>query len=453
MRPPAERRKVTPPPSTLPPSAAEKRSGSAVGVRTTCQVVRRRWRRGSARSGPPVLRKPAGESRDFQADGGAARGPVDQHDGPDLTHRVEADGAGEPRNPAVVPDPGHLVPAGSAPGNAPGLRPLVIGQVTRLVHLAQRPGVQHLAGRSRRPVGPELERNPAGQVRGGRPQAAFRPGRRHRRRRVQVVRQAAPVVSRRAPGPQLTGQRREGGRGHAERAEDGVPDVLRVRGSAGPGHDLAEPLVGEVGVGVLRVRREPHGDLAGPPQGHLRRALVGRDGPVRARRLGREPRLMRQHPPDGHPVNRTERAYHRAQFRQPRHRRVVETEPARVPQLHDRRTGERLGDRRDAVEHRRIGGLPGGHLGEPGTGQPGELVPAHHARHRPRQPVPPGERGEPGLQVRSGRRDQSRLVHPVMVAEPHRARQALPGGQRIHPAASADPSCAREVMPSFGKIR
>ena len=173
------------------------------GVDAQQRSVLLRWRlRRSARGEPPVLRQPAGESRELHAEGGAARGPVDQHDGPDLAHRIEADGAGEPRDPAGVPDPGHLLAAGTAPGNAPRLRPPVIGQVSRFVHLTQRPGVQHLTGHSRLPVGPELERNPGSQVRGGRPQAAFRPYRRHGRRRVQVVRQAAPVVARRAPGDQ-----------------------------------------------------------------------------------------------------------------------------------------------------------------------------------------------------------------------------------------------------------
>ena len=83
----------------------------------------------------------------------------------------------------------------------------------------------------------------------------------------------------------------------------------------------------------------------------------------------------------------------------------------------------------------------------PANIQPGQLVTAHHARHRTRQPVLPGVRGEPGLQVRSGRRDQSDLVHSGDGG------RAVPDPRDINPAASADPSCAREVMPSLGKIR
>ena len=53
-------------------------------------------------------------------------------------------------------------------------------------------------------------------------------------------------------------------------------------------------------------------------------------------------------------------------------RRIVEMQPARVPQLHDRRPRERLGDGGDAVERGGVGCAARGDVGEPRAARPGE---------------------------------------------------------------------------------
>ena len=322
-----------------------------------------------------------------------------------------------PGMPPACPIQNGVVTAGATPGNTPRLGPPLIGQVTGLVHSAQGRGAEHRCGGARLPVGAELEANPSGQVFSARPQAAFGPDRRHGRCRVQVVRQGVPLVSRRASGGHLGGQRRKACRGHAERIQDGFAYVSRVRGSAHPSDDLAEPLVGQVRVFMLCVRRELHGDSGGLPERLAWVTLIRGDGPVRARRFRRQPRFMREHPPDRHCLGRAERIGNRPQLRQPSDSRVVQIQPAGIAQLHDRRSGERLGDRRYAVEHCRVSGRSSGNVGEPGTCQPGELIAADNASHAAGQPVLLDERDKPGLQIRRAIRLILHREHVAMMAE------------------------------------
>ncbi len=79
--------------------------------------------------------------------------------------------------------------------------------------------------------------------------------------------------------------------------------------------------------------------------------------------------------------------------------RVVEPQPAGVAQLQDRRGGEGLRDRRDAVQGLRVGPAAGVAVGEAVAVRPGELPVAHDADGRARQPVLGHEAGRDGLEA------------------------------------------------------
>ena len=162
------------------------------------------------------------------------------------------------------PDP-RLAPH-RVPADAPGLRPRLVAQVARPVHLGQRRRRQHVLG--------ELRGDPPRQVAHARPQAALGLDRRHRRRPLEVVAEPAGGVAGRAPCRELAGQRLERGRGEAERVEDRLPHTLRVRRARGTRDGLAQQLKADVRVLLLRAGRHRGRDLGGPREVRRRIALV-----------------------------------------------------------------------------------------------------------------------------------------------------------------------------------
>ena len=167
---------------------------------------------------------------------------------------------------------------------------------------------------------------------------------------LELVGEEPRVVPACATRAQPRGQRIERRRRHPQRAKDLRADVLRVRRSGDPRDDLSEELVRKVRVLPLRVNGDGNGDLGSPRKRAVRVVFVDDVRPVRARRLALEAGLMRQHPPNRQRLERAERALRGRELREIGDRWIVERQLPRVAKLHDRRRGERLRDRGDAVE-------------------------------------------------------------------------------------------------------
>ena len=312
-------------------------------------------------------------------------------------------------------DPDHLALAGRVPRDAEGLGPGVVAQVAGLVHLRQRVAREDLRAAPRSTVLPELERQPPGQILDARPEAPFGPRRRRRGRQVQLVREEPGGVPGRAPVGQGPGQRLEPRAVHPERLEDPRPHVLRVRHTAAAGHDLTEQLVGQVRVLLLGVGRDRRGDRSRARQIPFRRALVLGDQPVGPGRIGLQAALVREHPADRHGFDRPEWARHGCQLGQMHDGRVVQMEQPLVAQLEDRGAGERLRDRRDAIEGGGVGDATRSDVREPHAGGPGEDVPVHDPDGRPGQAVLLHERGGLRLELRRHIVDRLHLDPPVVL--------------------------------------
>ncbi len=254
----------------------------------------------------------------------------------------------EPEWPISTVSPG----ARPVPAEPLGLGPVRLGQVHGPVHLGQRPCRRAPVlrrGRGRRPTGaagPASGRDPppwttarrrpgTGRSRGHGRSTACRPGAGRR----------SPTALRAA----WSGVRAPGRVGHAERVEDGVPDVLFERPARDAFHQEPEELEGEVAVLDILLGRCAH-----RAQVEDAEELVGPVDPeaveILPRHLALEAGRVHQQPPDGEVLDRPVRVREPLQLGQVAHGRIVEAEPALVAELEHRRRRDGLGDRGDAVQ-------------------------------------------------------------------------------------------------------
>ena len=303
--------------------------------------------------------------------------PVDQRDRAHPVARVEAHVGDEPVQAAGVLDPDDVAAAHRVPGDAPGLGPGRVAQVAGCVHLLQGRAGQDLRARRarRRPRGAGTRSSAPGPD--ARPQAALRPDRRR-----------DPSTSSRSSDTNRGLRSRSRGGDAARRAwarsrcpscraapgcsRERTPDRGRRRG--GPRSRRAAGRRGwSTSAGcsagrVCRSRRRARGSAPRRPRSGER--------PVGVRRLAGQAGLVGQHPPDRDGLDGAEGAVRVLQLRKVGDGGVVQVEEPLVTELHDRRAGERLRDRRDPVERRR----------PPARGAPRcrrSRCPPNHARSSP----------------------------------------------------------------------
>ncbi len=193
--------------------------------------------------------------------------------------------------------------------------------------------------------------------------------------------------------------RREGGRRHRHRVEDGVLEVFR-EGLAGTAlEDVPDDR--DAGVGVLRVRAGRIDELRavqardGRGEGRLGRVEIVAD-----RRLAHEPRAV------GHELaQRQERAEGilRTEIGKDRLDGDVEVEVAPLGELHDRDVGEELGDRSDPVDGRRRRGPSGFRIGDAEALRPERAVAVDEGDGKGRQRLLRHLRFDEGRKLRDRR--------------------------------------------------
>ena len=244
------------------------------------------------------------------------------------------------------------------------------------------------------------ERDPAGEVLDARPEAALR---RHHVERIrhgrQLVGEPAAGVRRRGIGLELGGQVAEDGASHAERLGDPGAHEVAVGHPAAARDDLAEQLVAEVGVLLLRRHGDPGAELRRARQVRRGIALVDTRGEVGPRRLALEAGLVREQQPQRDRLDGPGRRLRVSDLGQVRDERVVEPERAVVAQLDHGGGGEGLGDRGDAVHRARVRDAARRDVAEAGAAGPHELAVVHDAGRRARQAVLLHERRERALQL------------------------------------------------------
>ena len=162
------------------------------------------------------------------------------------------------------------------------------------------------------------------------------------------------VVAGEEAGTQLVGEVEDRG-GQAEGLDDVGVDVFRVWRARDPVDHLAEQAEGEVRVLEGGVLGDDDPRLRQFGQ-HLFPAGEVEVAPGTGRRLGDQPGAVGQQSPERHPFHVAADGAGRGELGDVLHQRVLQREPALVPQPQDRRGGEGLGHRGDAGD-RLLGGL------------------------------------------------------------------------------------------------
>jgi hypothetical protein len=216
-----------------------------------------------------------------------------------------------------------------------------------------------------------------------------RPGRVERHRRPAVGRAPVAVCGACGPGTLLTGRLEllglEPGARHAERAEQAMADVGRVRRARDGGDDPAQDRVAEVGVLEPGTRRPVDGHAAGQETVEVfqRQALLA----IPPRVVGGEARGHGEQVPDRHAGRVRRHGRPAAQLGDVFLGQVVELQQAVVAQLEDRGGGETLGHRGDPEDRlgvrRRPAEVP---LAE--TGRVHQLAVQHDPVGQPGLPAP-----------------------------------------------------------------
>ncbi len=277
-------------------------------------------------------------------------------------------------------DEDRLTRSRPVPAQALGLLPVRIRDEGRAMHLGEGRAAQDLAlATLQRRIGPELLPDPPPEVLERGPQAAVgdEDVRGHvacHGRRVVVV---SSVVADGLPC-HLSFVGIPDRVGHPQRIQHRRAHVLRERSAGDPLDDVPEQLEGQVGVLVVDLRRghdprevEDPQQLLGPVQPHPFKVLP--------RHLALEAGCVHEEPPDRQVLDGTERILDRRELRHVANRRIVEAKQSLVPELHDRRGGDRLADRGDPVEGPLIRSPPGREIGEAGGVPPAEPVPCRQA--------------------------------------------------------------------------
>ena len=295
--------------------------------------------------------------------------------------------ARKPFSDPVWPIHGALADPVRGPAEALRVRPIVVPERARTLHLAQRRPVEHPAVVAALVViaAPALHDEPPGEVLDGRPEPAVSED----RRRVEwLARRGVVVVAARTVALGAAGGEGRVGKGRRRRQAGHVDDlaleVRRERLSGDPPDGNPEQVVGDVAVPPAGLGRCHDRD----PVEAIEELLLGevRNDPQVVRRdVALQPGAVGEEPPDRQLFDRPERVRDRPRLRDVRHERVVESEPALVAKLQDGRRSERFRDRGDAKERVGRHGSRGRAVGEPEGRGPRQLPVADDAHREARQ--------------------------------------------------------------------